>query len=65
MAERGIVRIILSGSSHSEHETDTEIEMKTRINSNRSRRSNSENRYTVWSPFISNVFALRRTCTST
>ena len=44
MAERGTVRIILSGSSHSEHETDTELEMKTIKNSNRLRRSNSENR---------------------
>lgn len=47
MAERGVVRIVLSGSSPSEHETDTELEMKTRKSSNRSRRSNSENRYSV------------------
>lgn len=45
MAEREIVRIVLSGSSHSEHETDTELEMKTIKNSGRMRHSNSENRY--------------------
>ena len=48
MAEnaKGIVRIVLSGStsSHSEHDTDTELEMKTKKSSNRLRRSNSENR---------------------
>ena len=67
MAERGIARIVLSGSSHSEHETDTELEMKTRKTSSRTaRRSNSENRCVrvcAWLFSVSRrAYALLRCC---